>query len=1212
DASGAVIAVSSLYEENRTDTITIVDSLGNVISTSTNSFSNKIIPSSYVKLKTDLQVTYTDRSSMTHTVSGVFPVEVAYSPNDISSGRMISTNMQNLKNEFHTFFVSDEAASAISFSVTPIEYYIDFVGYPGIPDVYIPKTPFGSGYPIAGNWPYSGHPELPRLDFYSRTDLHDLWNRGWALTTNLYLDLNILVTEYDNQSVSLQKVSKKVVYDNNNRVASSITADEGESDFVYDNEDKLRFSQNDKQRTTGSGGKFTYVNYDRAARPIETGEYDPTASGSGNPYYFRTEAQYAGSTNTAPSGHTDIFYDITNNLQVIAADNRSGQKTQSSYDVVDGNLNSYVSGYNQTHLSAKVAKTWNNYSTSWYSYDELGRLSWAVQQTNERSIFSNPYKTYNYTYNLQGNVLQTAYNKENSSEDFYHKFDYDADQRLTQASTSFDGSTWTLQDKYYYYLHGPLKREEIQTNLQGIDYVYTINGMLKSINHPSLNNLYDPGQDSKAGTAHSGFNNDVFGFALDYYTNDYTRSSTNVQSYSGGTDLFGGTIKAARWQTQNPASTTGLMYTGQQLMYTYAYDDQYRLSTATFGTYTGSTGSISLTNLSDYKTDNLTYDLNGNIKTLRRKAQNLNWPSPALNMDDLTYNYHSTKTNRLLQVSDAEAMAPLSPDIDLPTQSSSSNYTYNEIGQVTANAQEGTTTEYDVYGQVQKVYKTSGGNKIARFLYNDKGLRAAKISYNSSGYKQSQLNYMYDAAGSLVATYLTTFNITTPDSTSILTGPYLQDYVVYGAGRLGTYDVASTTNFYEMSDHLGNVRAVYKNNGTGAEVVSFTDYYPHGGAMPGRNYVGSPTYRYAYNGQEKDAETSLTNFELRQFDVRVGRWFAPDPMGQHHSPYLAMANNPISMIDPTGGADLSWGDALMYAQQVGNDYSIASRRDPNGLLSYGGNTTFSQNGMGDNFFATDAHFHNSDWASSGERTQNYFAAKEGYQSTMHDYLVLRSNYYNETNGQWGFMKDDDGNYKDAFQSNTGKHSGTLSLAELFVTDASGGGWTTKSEDFFVISTFTSSSDLYRQAMATKSIADNFTKAIAMNRQGGNITPDYSFEGGAVVGAWAKAAIGAIATRFFGSATTKGIDVVNSSHSTILPTQDWINPSQVANYQNVIRSGGELNPIITYRNASGVFIEDGHHRYVASILEGIQPRMIIRNTGGPVGYPNWLNTTYVKP
>ncbi|MCL9807670.1 hypothetical protein NAT51_19260 [Flavobacterium amniphilum] len=44
-------------------------------------------------------------------------------------------------------------------------------------------------------------------------------------------------------------------------------------------------------------------------------------------------------------------------------------------------------------------------------------------------------------------------------------------------------------------------------------------------------------------------------------------------------------------------------------------------------------------------------------------------------------------------------------------------------------------------------------------------------------------------------------------------------------------------------------------------------------------------------------------FELRLWDGRLGRWLTVDPMGQYFSPYLGMGNNPISRIDPDGGAD---------------------------------------------------------------------------------------------------------------------------------------------------------------------------------------------------------------------------------------------------------------------------------------------------------------------
>jgi hypothetical protein len=39
------------------------------------------------------------------------------------------------------------------------------------------------------------------------------------------------------------------------------------------------------------------------------------------------------------------------------------------------------------------------------------------------------------------------------------------------------------------------------------------------------------------------------------------------------------------------------------------------------------------------------------------------------------------------------------------------------------------------------------------------------------------------------------------------------------------------------------------------------------------------------------------------YDPGIARWLSPDPKDQYFSAYLAMGNNPISMIDPDGGAD---------------------------------------------------------------------------------------------------------------------------------------------------------------------------------------------------------------------------------------------------------------------------------------------------------------------
>jgi RHS repeat-associated protein len=62
-------------------------------------------------------------------------------------------------------------------------------------------------------------------------------------------------------------------------------------------------------------------------------------------------------------------------------------------------------------------------------------------------------------------------------------------------------------------------------------------------------------------------------------------------------------------------------------------------------------------------------------------------------------------------------------------------------------------------------------------------------------------------------------------------------------------------------------------------------------------------HRYGYQGEfaEKDRETGFNHFELRDYDSRIGRWFAPDPYHQFISPYTGMGNNPIFHIDPSGG-----------------------------------------------------------------------------------------------------------------------------------------------------------------------------------------------------------------------------------------------------------------------------------------------------------------------
>jgi len=136
----------------------------------------------------------------------------------------------------------------------------------------------------------------------------------------------------------------------------------------------------------------------------------------------------------------------------------------------------------------------------------------------------------------------------------------------------------------------------------------------------------------------------------------------------------------------------------------------------------------------------------------------------------------------------------------------------------------------------------------------------------------------------------------------------VKEQPIYGAGRLGVYRdrINVDETHYELNDHLGNVRAVIKRTKDllgNAQLISFADYYPFGSEIPGRNgsIAGVDDYRHGYQGIERDPSTGWNSFELRQYDGRLGRWTSTDPYGQHHSPYLAMSNNPVSFVDPDGG-----------------------------------------------------------------------------------------------------------------------------------------------------------------------------------------------------------------------------------------------------------------------------------------------------------------------
>lgn len=75
--------------------------------------------------------------------------------------------------------------------------------------------------------------------------------------------------------------------------------------------------------------------------------------------------------------------------------------------------------------------------------------------------------------------------------------------------------------------------------------------------------------------------------------------------------------------------------------------------------------------------------------------------------------------------------------------------------------------------------------------------------------------------------------------------------------------------------------------------------------QPGRSYTAVTSYRYGFNGKEKDNSIGNDNYDFgaRIYDGRIGRWLSVDPLAKKYpneSPYIFSGNSPIFMIDRYG------------------------------------------------------------------------------------------------------------------------------------------------------------------------------------------------------------------------------------------------------------------------------------------------------------------------
>ena len=146
-------------------------------------------------------------------------------------------------------------------------------------------------------------------------------------------------------------------------------------------------------------------------------------------------------------------------------------------------------------------------------------------------------------------------------------------------------------------------------------------------------------------------------------------------------------------------------------------------------------------------------------------------------------------------------------------------------------------------------------------------------------------------------------------------------HFVYGTrGNVPDYMVRDGVTYRILSDHLGSVRLLV-DVATGS-IAQRLDYDEYGRIIQDSNPGFQP---FGFAGGLYDHQTGLVRFGARDYDPRIGRWTAKDPIrfgGDDTNLYSYAAGDPLNHLDPTGLYVLNCSDAPISVKPEDNELPI--------------------------------------------------------------------------------------------------------------------------------------------------------------------------------------------------------------------------------------------------------------------------------------------------
>ena len=151
---------------------------------------------------------------------------------------------------------------------------------------------------------------------------------------------------------------------------------------------------------------------------------------------------------------------------------------------------------------------------------------------------------------------------------------------------------------------------------------------------------------------------------------------------------------------------------------------------------------------------------------------------------------------------------------------------------------------------------------------------------------------------------------------------------------------------HKVGTYIYNLSCTGSNFFYHPDIVSSNDYFPFGSQMVGRTF-NSPSYKYGFNGKEKDDEgmgggSSTYDYGFRIYNPSIAKFLSVDPLTKSYpwyTPYQFAGNKPIVAIDLDG---LEEKIVIYNEDKYGNVTSI-EKISYNNVEDYGplGNGTYT-------------------------------------------------------------------------------------------------------------------------------------------------------------------------------------------------------------------------------------------------------------------------------